>query len=297
MSYYERLKPTELIPNAYERWAGYREAITEMVLERAPEASDIVIFGAGACNDIELQQLVLKYSRVTLVDHNMEAMQIAIARIKENAERIDTVEYDFWPILEEEYKEYEGLLECGESVYALLAWLEGITRTLSSRRLELPIDVHQFGICLGLHSQICIMLATLTYLYRKQYTAEELKMIRDAIAKMNMQMAPKINEILLSTTNELLLGCEFTTISVDDAGKRVKEQVLEYLKSGKANQLHQLGLMRVEGAIQGEQEIFQRYQTHLLSIDSCAYLFWPFIREKEYLMTVYHIVQSENTKR
>jgi len=114
MSIFESIKNEFRIPDAYDNWSTYREALTDIVIKdldldnkdtsyiqkdgivhshKTSEESyvhgargtgtiarSIAVLGAGPCNDIDLSRLHDVYSHIELMDVDIDSMQDALER-------------------------------------------------------------------------------------------------------------------------------------------------------------------------------------------------------------------------
>lgn len=125
-------------------WTDYRQTLTSYVLEgiesyyrRAHlarqgklrdqaftleadvplEAKPVVaIWGAGRCNDLDLEMLA-PYVRFVLIDRTMEDIQAARARYGLSEAQCVCVDLGFWEIYEEEERFFETLLSNGDDLH------------------------------------------------------------------------------------------------------------------------------------------------------------------------------------
>lgn len=45
-------------PNAFEEWRDYRRQLTDVVISATTEGDTLAVYGAGSCNDIDLDRRV-----------------------------------------------------------------------------------------------------------------------------------------------------------------------------------------------------------------------------------------------
>ena len=61
-------------PDSWESYAGHRKRVTELIGE-LPRGAELCVFGAGNCNDLELEQLASWFSEIHLLDLDGEALE------------------------------------------------------------------------------------------------------------------------------------------------------------------------------------------------------------------------------
>ena len=81
MSIYDEIKKRFVLPNVNEDWRSYRDAFTDIVLDRCGKTVKVAIAGAGRCNDIDLIRLAGTAEHITLIDVDRNAMMEAISRV------------------------------------------------------------------------------------------------------------------------------------------------------------------------------------------------------------------------
>ena len=141
---YEKMIETENSDPMRTAWTDYRQTLTSYVLEgiesyyrRAHlarqgklrdqaftleadvplEAKPVVaIWGAGRCNDLDLEMLA-PYVRFVLIDRTMEDIQAARARYGLSEAQCVCVDLRFWEIYEEEERFFETLLANGDDLH------------------------------------------------------------------------------------------------------------------------------------------------------------------------------------
>ena len=130
MTVYEQLKKWQSIPHARREWAGYREKLTDFVVNHTEPDTSAAVLGAGHCDDLDLSRLSRHFGKIILVDREMKAMEGAEASYKrkgrletdeadgssENVEKVCILEkqvHDFLGITEKEYEEFSSCLQQG----------------------------------------------------------------------------------------------------------------------------------------------------------------------------------------
>lgn len=188
MHLYDQLQQHFIIPNAYSNWQSYREELTQLLIEETDQITlplsfhanmeeaawlpTLLIVGAGACNDLNLQQLLPHYSHITLLDSNSDSMQQALHTYHlTNCPDISCLSENLIGITDEDYMEL-----CDELQFYLAEHKEHITPqafaehavTLVKEQLahrlsfSLPEKGYNYVCCFGVHSQL---LSMYSYIY------------------------------------------------------------------------------------------------------------------------------------
>ena len=179
---YEKMIETENSDPMRTAWTDYRQTLTSYVLEgiesyyrRAHlarqgklrdqaftleadvplEAKPVVaIWGAGRCNDLDLEMLA-PYVRFVLIDRTMEDIQAARARYGLSEAQCVCVDLRFWEIYEEEERFFETLLANGDDLH-LSEYLRQVMESVAEQQptfagYEKAFD---FSVVCGLASQL-----------------------------------------------------------------------------------------------------------------------------------------------
>ena len=172
---YERIRKTEVIPNAYEKWTEYRSGLTNYILERIGRDKKVAILGAGACNDIELPPLLQAGHEITLLDCDEKAMEEGSIRQFSNVadrERVFRKKIDVWDVTVQEYHELEALLFQRKPMQTVLEHMQKVMERIVSQPVEELAEMVQrqdVVVCVGFHSQVTVMFITLLQYYMSFY--------------------------------------------------------------------------------------------------------------------------------
>lgn len=242
MHLYDQLQQHFIIPNAYTNWKNYREELTQSLIKETNQITlplsfhanmaetdwlpTLLIVGAGACNDLDLQQLLPHYSHITLLDSNSNSMQQALHtyHLTEHPD-ISCLSESLIGITDEHYMEL-----CDELQFYLAESKEQLSpqsfakhavslvnEQLAHRHpFSLPERSYDYVCCFGVHSQL---LAMYSYIYH----AFDVN-LRDSIfhsfdpsicdmAEANyMNYLKEQNDQLIPELNTRLLSCATRTV-------------------------------------------------------------------------------------
>lgn len=294
------IRGNERINGAEERWRQYREEITEYTNQEFSPGGCVLVLGAGACDDIELETLLRRYEEVWLVDVNGETMQEAMSKIRYTngalLSGVRILETDLTGITEQDYETYETALRQG--IIALYQWWEdyfkhlqvtgGYLRDVRTAMMQAGIERMENTICLGLHSQLYMRLVLHTKEMQEQLPEEVCTAAYACIREANGKMAHLFMDELQKLSNQLMLGLEYTTIfPLEDT---LEEEILQALEEAGSVGLHHLQLPRVEGALQMETEVGTFLREQRINLKDYRYFLWPFLEEKHYLMVIFSIL-------
>lgn len=273
MRYLDRLIASEVLPNAYKEWRGYRQKLTDFIEENCVAEGGckpvLAIWGAGRSNDIDLARLAERF-KLVLIDRDAEGLaQACKAYGLEETDAI-CVDLPFWNVELETYEMFEALLAEGEEAEIVIEHLKQVAFDNSHRVLPEIGRRFDYSVCVGLHSQLNARFAGLLYMYRENYDEEELQMIENAIRALNEAAVTRTNDVIYMLTEKLMVfGLEWAVVN---------ESAMD--------QWENLVPEEIEGALQLRHDIGM-HKGFDIRIEAERRLFWPFAwkeRKKGYVM-------------
>lgn len=273
MRYLDRLIASEVLPNAYKEWRGYRQKLTDFIEENCVAEGGrkpvLAIWGAGRSNDIDLARLAERF-KLVLIDRDAEGLaQACKAYGLEETDAI-CVDLPFWNVELETYEMFEALLAEGEEAEIVIEHLKQVAFDNSHRVLPDIGRRFDYSVCIGLHSQLNARFAGLLYMYRENYDEEELQMIENAIRALNEAAVTRTNDVIYMLTEKLMVfGLEWAVVN---------ESAMD--------QWENLIPEEIEGALQLRHDIGM-HKDFDIRIEAERRLFWPFAwkeRKKGYVM-------------
>ena len=273
MRYLDRLIASEVLPNAYKEWRGYRQKLTDFIEENCVAEGEckpvLAIWGAGRSNDIDLARLAERF-KLVLIDRDAEGLaQACKAYGLEETDAI-CVDLPFWNVELETYEMFEALLAEGEEAEIVIEHLKQVAFDNSHRVLPDIGRRFDYSVCVGLHSQLNARFAGLLYMYRENYDEEELQMIENAIRALNEAAVTRTNYVIYMLTEKLMVfGLEWAVVN---------ESAMD--------QWENLVPEEIEGALQLRHDIGM-HKDFDIRIEAERRLFWPFAwkeRKKGYVM-------------
>lgn len=273
MRYLDRLIASEVLPNAYKEWRGYRQKLTDFIEENCVAEGErkpvLAIWGAGRSNDIDLARLAERF-KLVLIDRDAEGLVQACKTYGLEETDAICVDLPFWNVELETYEMFEALLAEGEEAEIVIEHLKQVAFDNSHRVLPDIGRRFDYSVCVGLHSQLNARFAGLLYMYRENYDEEELQMIENAIRALNEAAVTRTNDVIYMLTEKLMVfGLEWAVVNesaMDQWEKFVPEDI--------------------EGALQLRHDIGM-HKDFDIRIEAERRLFWPFAwkeRKKGYVM-------------
>lgn len=269
----DRLIASEVLPNAYKEWRGYRQKLTDFIEENCVAEGGckpvLAIWGAGRSNDIDLARLAERF-KLVLIDRDAEGLVQACKTYGLEETDVICVDLPFWNVELETYEMFEALLAEGEEAEIVIEHLKQVAFDNSHRVLPDIGRRFDYSVCVGLHSQLNARFAGLLYMYRENYDEEELQMIENAIRALNEAAVTRTNDVIYMLTEKLMVfGLEWAVVNesaMDQWEKFVPEDI--------------------EGALQLRHDIGM-HKDFDIRIEAERRLFWPFAwkeRKKGYVM-------------
>ena len=83
MTVYDALEKRHVMPRAWDDWADYRKNWSDWIIRYCKWDSSVLIVGAGACNDYDLEHFTKFFEKIFLFDLDEDAMRGALKRIPE----------------------------------------------------------------------------------------------------------------------------------------------------------------------------------------------------------------------
>lgn len=263
MNLYDQLKALQTLEHAYTEWQDYRQLLTRMIINEVPLGAQLAIWGAGRCNDLDLNQLIKHCDTIWLLDKDETAMGEALKQYGlTTCKKIKTRQCDFTGIGEGIYRAYADKLvtevrkkglytKTDDLVDCALEFLSHVERDFNQRVLSLGDKCYDYTVMIGVHSQLISMFDWIWQVVLQTIGAED-ERVRAQIIQFNEKVIRKVNHALWQATRyEAIIGCEM----------------------GKVNQVG-----TIQGAIQALEDIEETILRGKVSRKNRVYLEWPFNR-------------------
>ena len=216
MSVYQELRKLQNIEDAYERWSDYRAVMTDYMISSTDCDSSLAIFGAGACNDIDLCRLISHFSSITLFDSNKAALQQAVARYAlSDYNGIHLCVCDLVGITDSDYEDYAATLTEQLQLFKnaiepqllnsmAAASLHQLYERIRPYQLTLGKNAFDYSAAFGLHSQLNNMTSWIYHAITDPLSYTDASVDR-LIASYNPPIIKKVNDTIISATRKAVL--------------------------------------------------------------------------------------------
>ena len=251
---YDDLLSLQTIPTAYTDWAGYREQLTEFILEHTDPRTTALIVGAGACNDFDLSRLRDHFERLLLLDRNVDAMQEGMARQGARIAEECLIQADLLGIPDETYRsiadhmlsaileQQRRTLPDAKAVERLfLREMDAAFMNRQSDKLMEQNGIADYVICCGVHSQLLTMFPQMVNVYRR-YIDIRPEAIEQKVRKWIPDVMAEMNDALFRWARKgVIVGLEECRIG-EVGGIDGASQALDLLKKSGHTVLAQTSL-------------------------------------------------------
>ena len=229
MSYFDEMIATERIPDSYVGWEQYRREVTEYIenncrvkkesgqdADAANSKPVLALWGIGPAGDIDIGRLADNY-RLVLIDRDREAVLSAVREYGLKEQDYIIADIPFWHVDDDQYRLYEAMLEDCEDTEHILEFLTGIATANSGKYIgrtesgdivndtDRYLDIFDYSVAVGLHSQLNSRFAALLYHYRDNYHDEDLRLISSAISGLNEAAVERLNDYMYHMTKDVLI--------------------------------------------------------------------------------------------
>lgn len=224
---YDELKKWQYMPRAWEDWKDYRSQLTDWICKtaekleektKANKKTDILLVGAGACNDYELSNLLGVFHKIYLMDCNCKAMEDAVSRLPEAEQsQIEIIDKDLMGIQEEDYRSFDDYLQellwlkgkdtqLADLAEPVIARLDRLYETSEKRRVFLKTCSVDFIAVAGVHSQLNNMTAWIWDAYCQALKQREERVFQ-RIAAENSRWIPLFDRQLIQAARRAVFFC------------------------------------------------------------------------------------------
>lgn len=223
---YDELTALQSLPNAYAEWAEYRKALSGFIIESTGEKTTASIIGAGACNDFDLKRLTAHFSKLTLIDRNMQAVRDGVRKQRCEPDKIQVMRADILGISDDAYRDFCNALmqklvaaqaDCSEAADFGEMFLSLMNGMLDKRK---PDDLVRMGasadyiICCGVHSQLLNLFPQMAGVY-KRYIDFDIAKVFETVSTMNRTIASQTNTAIIELARKgAVLGLEEQRVGV-----------------------------------------------------------------------------------
>lgn len=259
MNIYDQLLKLQVIENAWEEWAAYRLNVTNYLIDNIEDKSELAVFGAGRCNDVDLKLLLMHFEHLVLVDLDKDSMLEALKNQGlENEPRITLVVSDFVGIGPNDYRAFADTLVYTVRQKGLATPVEELAQAalreidkLYTQAMARPLTFKAYTniAVIGIHSQLISMIDWIWQAVLQTLGQQETS-VRQKIMAINTAFIKRFNTALLENAKrQLVIGYEIERANRPGA---------------------------IQGAVQAAVDFKERVDRHEAILCDFKQLNWPF---------------------
>ncbi|OES45798.1 hypothetical protein [Domibacillus iocasae] len=265
------------------KWKDHREQVTGLfdeVFSKREYVNKIGVFGAGNCDDLDIEYLSSKANSIYLIDVDLESMKNGIKDLPESVRiKIELVELDVTGLNEINfYNNFASLLEKKGKAKKIVKYLIEISNSLEriSRRslndLNKDFDIIASS---AIYTQLFYNWAfTILSEYQNKYDKKEYNKILDGIIFLRNKIIVAYNDSLFD-----MCGENGFLISWSDA-LPIRPGYIPIINKGLKEALALVSSSGYQAALIGIQDIVTKIEVSSLLT---RYWKWDFSENKEYL--------------
>ncbi|MDD7177807.1 MAG: hypothetical protein SPG09_07900 [Lachnospiraceae bacterium] len=272
MTVYDALEKRHVMPRAWDDWADYRRAWSDWIIAHCKWDTSILIVGAGACNDYDLEHFTKFFGKVLLLDMDEASMQEAKKRVPvAHRDKIQLFTGDFLGITPQAYQEFcrkiqeeinhrGKLTDITELAQMALLLVEKLYADAKKNREKLTLPQADYVAVSGVHSQVNHMLPWIWQAYMQALGQRE-EMIFQRISQENARIMHEMNDKLLVAAGQKLFvaaekarvgvpgGVEGAWQALEDLKKRAEVPIADSKKFAWGYDLRQNMIYEMEGLV------------------------------------------------
>jgi hypothetical protein len=215
MTVYDALEKRHVMPRAWDDWAEYRKNWSNQIIRHCEEDGSLLILGAGACNDYDLERFSRFFHEILLLDSDVKSMEEAKKRLPEASRGMVRIEQvDLLGIEPAEYEEFcqriqarvnrKGkLTDIQELAELALELIEEMYKKAGERREALFFPQADYVAISGVHSQVNHMLPWIWEAYMQVLGQREARVFA-RISEENDRVIAWLDERLLAAAGRRL---------------------------------------------------------------------------------------------
>jgi hypothetical protein len=273
------------------KWMSHRQEIKfliEQSLGNLNGKDEIIILGAGNCDDLDLPYLADKFHTVALADIDNDSMQTAVSGIDPSLhpkiKLLDSLDFTGLDQIDF-YSRFQNLLEHQTPALQLVAFLEEASIEVTKK----PVLAHlkrryTAVVSSAVHTQLFYLHAlSLFAILANLYEKNDVKLIVEAIAALTDFLIRQYNDMLFSLAKSNGVVIIWTDIILLDAQTDfIKEKLYSLLneKDRAEFMLRLMGSYGIESAVLALQDLNDKMAQEGKLLRSWL---WPFNAEKQFM--------------
>jgi hypothetical protein len=249
---------------------------------------EVIILGAGNCDDFDLYDLAKRFHSITLADIDNDSMQAAIKELDPQLQLsikcLDSLDFtgldqvDF-------YTRFQSLLDNQVPAVRLITFFQEISREVAKKPVLVHLNKRYAAvISSAVHTQLFYLHALSVFaVHAKLYVKNDLKQIVEGIAELRDFLLRQYNEMIFSLARSNGVVIMWTDIVLLDAQTEfIKEMIYSLSNEAERAQfmLRIMGSYGIESAVLALQDMHDKMAMEGKLLRSWV---WPFNAEKQFI--------------
>jgi hypothetical protein len=278
-------------PDRTGKWMNHRQEIRDLIdqsIGQLPSIGEVIVLGAGNCDDLDLPYLVSRFQSVSLADIDGDAMRTALSGLDPSLHTkiklIDSLDFTGLDQIGF-YERFQSLLDNHSSAAQIISLLK-----------EAANEVHKAPVFAQLHKRFNVVISSavhtqLFYLhalslfavFAKLYVKADVKLIVDGIADLRDFLLAQFNAMLCAMVRSNGVIIVYTDIILlDQQTNFVTETMYSLINEAERAQymLRLIGSYGIESAVFALQDLNERLAADHKLLRSWI---WPFNAEKQFI--------------
>jgi hypothetical protein len=278
-------------PDRTGRWMTHRQEIQHLIKSSVgdPRPKDeLIILGAGNCDDFDLNDLASRFHAVILADIDYSSMQNAVkqldSQLQQQVKCLDSLDFTGLDQIDF-YDRFQGLLDQQASAEQLISFLQESAIEVAQKPILVKLTKRYAAvISSAVHTQLFYLHAlTVFAIYAKSYKKNDVKQIVDAIAELRDFLLRQYNRLIFSLVRPNGVVIMWTDIVLlDEQTEFFKETIY-----GLSNELERaqfmlrlMGNYGIDSAVLALQDMHDKMAVDGKLLRSWI---WPFSAEKQFI--------------
>jgi hypothetical protein len=278
-------------PDRSGRWQSHRQEINNLIQSSLGELGpkdEVIILGAGNCDDFDLYDLAEQFHSIILADIDTDSMQVAIKaldpQLQLSIKCLDSLDFtgldqvDF-------YARFQSLLDNQAPAIRLNTFFKEISKEV----VQKPVLAHlkkryAAVISSAVHTQLFYLHSLSVFaIYAKLYAKSDVKLIVESIAELRDFLLRRYNEMIFSLARSNGVIIMWTDIVLLDAQTEfIREMIYSLSNEAERAQfmLRIMGSYGIESAVLALQDMHDKMAVDGKLLRSWV---WPFNAEKQFV--------------
>ncbi len=266
------------MPRAWDDWADYRKNWSDFIIRHCKWDTRILIVGAGACNDYDLEHFSKFFREILLFDMDEKMLQEALKRVpKERRAKfgvytgdllgITSAEYqEFCRVVQEEVNHRGKLTDVRELADSMLRHVELMYAQAGRRRQKLQLPQADYVAVSGVHSQVNHMLPWIWEAYMQALGQREDLIFRRAAQENELIVKDMNSRLLAAAKRGLFVSAEKTRMGVPGGVEGACQALADLHQRADAKQVHLLNETKIAWGYDLRQQMI--YEMEALAIST-----------------------------